>query len=422
MLNRGTQSILKRELKSKIATKSFIIGTLALPLLMIAVMGFQYLTMSYDGDQGTRLTFVTDNFETATALEQEFAEKDFVTDGSFIIDYKTFAPENYEKEFESVKEEILNESIAAAVVISDSSFVGKNVTVYSASAKNISLERRIGWGINNVMTSKYFKEKNLSPEDISYARQGIDFKSLKIKSGEDVEEESGGQLILAYLFAFLLYISLLMMGSYMLQGVIEEKQNRVVEVILSSVSARQLMTGKVLGSALTGLLQMVIWMSPILAIIMFSLPVLPPEIVLSLDWMQILYYFINFFIGLIIFLGLFGTVGSIYDNPQDAQQSMMPLMMLIILPFILTFSMLKNPANPIALIASFLPFTNIIVMPVRMTLTEVPVWHTLAALVVNIATLVGIFPVAGKIYQVGILSTGKKPKLKEVIAWLKINY
>ena len=131
---------------------------------------------------------------------------------------------------------------------------------------------------------------------------------------------------------------------------------------------------------------------------------------------------INYFIGLITFLGLFATVGAIFDNDQDAQSGIWPIMMLIMIPFFIAITAQNNPDSALIQITSLVPFASIIVMPARMTLVEVPVWQFSAALVINIATFLGIFVLAGKIYRVGILRTGKKPSWGEVVKWFKYKY
>jgi ABC-2 type transport system permease protein len=257
---------------------------------------------------------------------------------------------------------------------------------------------------------------------LNFARQGIDVTGFKVSKEEGFTEEGYGSLVLTYLFTFLLYISLLMMGQMIMQSVIEEKSSRIVEVILSSVSSKELMIGKILGSGLTGLLQMAIWLSPVIMVASSTWIMLPPEVSISLTTFQIVYFLINFFLGLIIFLGLFATVGAIFDNPQDAQSGLWPVMLLIIIPFFIAFSMIENPNSAIAKISSFVPFANIIVMPARMTIADVSIFQLLISLVVSVLTLLAIFPLAGKIYRIGILRTGKKPKWSEVIKWLKYKY
>jgi ABC-2 type transport system permease protein len=164
---------------------------------------------------------------------------------------------------------------------------------------------------------------------------------------------------------------------------------------------------------------MAIWLSPIMLLISTSFFMLPPEFTLSITPATLFYFLLNFFIGLVTFLGLFASIGAIFDNDQDAQSGIWPVMMLIIIPFFISFSMTNNPENSLATISSMFPFASIIVMPARMTLIAVPVWQLILSIVVNLAVILAIFPIAGKIYRIGILMTGKKPKWSEVIKWLK---
>jgi len=207
-----------------------------------------------------------------------------------------------------------------------------------------------------------------------------------------------------------------------MRSVVEEKNNRIVEVILSSVNSQDLMTGKIIGSAITGLLQMTIWMTPLILLISTSIFMMPEEFALQIDLSLILYFLFNFFVGLITFLGLFATVGSIFDNDQDAQSGIWPIMMLIMIPFFIAIAIQQNPNNSVGLIASMFPFASIIVMPAKITLIDVPQWQIIISILVNIFTMFSIFTLAGKVYRVGILSTGKKPKWSEVIKWLRYKY
>ena len=205
----------------------------------------------------------------------------------------------------------------------------------------------------------------------------------------------------------------------MMQSVIEEKSNRIVEVLLSSLNSHDLMIGKILGNALTGLLQMAIWLSPLMILISTTWFVLPKEFVLNISWGSIFYFLINYFIALTTFLGLFTCVGAIFDNAQDAQQGVFPLMLLIMIPFFMSFALQKNPDSTFATIISITPITSLIVMPARVSLVDVSLIQLLSSLFLSILFLVFVFYLSGKIYRVGILSTGSKPKLAEVIKWLK---
>jgi len=182
------------------------------------------------------------------------------------------------------------------------------------------------------------------------------------------------------------------------------------------------MSAKIFGASITGVLQMAVWLTPIVIVTFTTIFQLPADLNLQITVGQIFYVLFNFFLGLVTFLGLFVMIGSIFDNAQDAQSGMWPIIMLVMIPFFIAMSMAKNPANPIAEIASMLPFASIIVMPARMTLVDVPLWQFVVSIAVCIATILAIFPIAGKVFRIGILRTGKKPKWSEIMKWLKYQY
>ncbi|MCK4760766.1 MAG: ABC transporter permease [Candidatus Aminicenantes bacterium] len=403
-------------------TKSFIISTLALPLIMVLIFGFQYLMLSMEGDAGTKIFIASEIDGVTEGLREEFAQRSWVKNGDYTITYQTMSGVDFEKYLEQHKSDVLSGKVTGIMFVPAAVLQDKKISYYSKSTRNLNLEEKISRVINRVFIDNYFKDKNISSQDIRYARINVNFNTFKITKDEGIKKESGGNLALAYIFSFLLYISLLMMGGMVMNSVIEEKTNRVCEVILSSVSARELMTGKILGSALTGLLQMVVWLTPILVVIGFKLPVLPVGLVIQISTWQVLYFLLNFFIGLLTFVGLYATVGAIFNTPQEAQGAVAPLMMLIVIPFLITISLIKNPTNTLAEVASMIPFASIIVMPARMTLIDVPLWQFLLSFAINVGTILALFPFAGKIYRIGILRTGKKPQLKEVVKWLKMTH
>ncbi len=273
-----------------------------------------------------------------------------------------------------------------------------------------------------MLVTRYFQGKDISEKDISYARQNIDFNNFRISSDKAVEEEGAGTIIVAFLFTFLLYFSLIFIGQMMMRSVVAEKTNRIVEILLSSANSKELMTGKILGTSITGLIQMIIWILPVILLITTAWFTLPADFALKLNMAQIGYFLLNYFIGLITFMGLFTAVGAIFDNEQDTQSGMWPVLMLIMIPFFIAIAMLENSENSIAKVASMLPFASIIVMPARMVLSEIPVWQFIVSFLVNIGTMLLLFPLAGKVYRVGILMSGKKPKWSEVVKWLRYKY
>lgn len=421
MFNYRVLAVTKRELKERLFSKAFITMTLLIPGLMILIFGIQAVLYSTES-KNLSFELIVENPDLISKFQKEFSESDFVTKKNYSFTFNSITRENLKNYLNQKKEDIIEEKLTGIIFIPQTALKDKRIEYYSKSPQNISLSRELGVPINKVLIDSYFMNRILTEEELNFARKGVDFAGFKVSKDENIQEEGYGDLILAYGFTFLLYISLLLIGQMTLQSVIEEKSNRIVEVILSSVSPKELMIGKILGASITGVVQMAVWLGTIMGIASSAWITLPADIIIELDPNVVIYVLINFFVGLILFIALFATVGAIFDNPQDASSGTIPIMMLIIIPFFISISIMENPNKPYAEITSILPFASIIVMPTRMTLIDVPLWQLIASVALNILAIIAIFPLAGKIYRVGILRTGKKPKWADVIKWLKYQY
>lgn len=413
--------LIKRELQEKLLSKAFIATTIAIPVIMFVIIGVQTVLMTYEGDENTKLELITESPDLTNSFRDELEELAFVKNDYYNFEYNTISKSALPAYLEEKKNDLLEEKITGIIFISDSAKFNKEIEYYSKAPNNQTVTQKINGYLNKVLIDKYFENKELSEDDLSFARMRVDFTGFKISKDKEIEEEGKGNLILSILFTLLLYFSLIMMGQMTMQSVMEEKSSRVVEVLLSSVSSREFMTAKILGASITGVMQMAVWLIPLIIVSFTSLMALPADLNIQVSVGQIIYLLFNFFLGLLTFIGLFVMVGSIFENAQEAQSSMMPILMLIMIPFFIALSMSRNPSNPLAEISSMLPFASVMVMPARMTLVDVPLWQFILSIVVNIATIVLLFPLAGKIFKVGILRTGKKPKWAEIIKWLKYS-
>jgi ABC-2 type transport system permease protein len=422
MLNNRVLAVIKRELREKIMSKAFIFSTISLPLIMLVVIGVQAALFGLDEGSAKNIVVVSDSDKLLDGLKAEFSSREYLAKDGYTFEFVKKPASQVEEYVKEKKKELLSEKLTGVLLVPEEALTNKNVRYYSKTPKNIRLTKTLQGPINKVLIDSYFRERSLNSDELDFARKSVEFAGMKISKEAEIKEEGFGNLVLAYLFTFLLYISLIMIGSMTMQTVIEEKNNRIVEVVLSSVSAKELMTGKILGAAITGVIQMAIWLSPIVLLVSTTWFTLPKEITLSLSFSQLAYFLFNFFLGLLTFIGLFAMVGSIFDTAQDAQSGVIPIIMIIMIPFFIAMSMMENPNNVVANVASMFPFSAIIVMPAKMTITDVPAWQMAVSVLVNFVTLALIFPVAGKIYRVGILRTGKKPKWSEVIKWLKYKY
>lgn len=417
-----TLTVMKRELRDKLLSKSFVLMTLLLPVFMFGILGFQTFLLSQETDEGTTIEVLCEDDELLNNIKESFQTRAFIKNGYYKISYSQKDRAELDSYLDEKKNEILSGALAAVIFVPDSALLNKDVEYYSKNPNNRTVFDKLRDLINSALVKTYFKEKDFTKEEIEFAGMRVGFNTFRISSEEGVEEEGVGNMIASILFTFLLYFSLIFLGTMMMRAVIEEKTSKIVEVLLSSCSSKDLMTGKILGTGITGIAQMFIWLSPVIVVITTSVFTLPQDFNLKIDLGMIAYFLINYFIGLLTFLGLFASVGAIFDNDQDAQSGIWPIMMLVMIPFFIAITAQNNPDSALIQITSLLPFTSIIVMPARMTLVEIPILELLLAVLINTATFIGIFILAGKIYRVGILRTGKKPTWGEVVKWFKYQY
>jgi ABC-2 type transport system permease protein len=422
MFNRRTLSIIKRELREKVLSRSFIFLTLLVPGIMFLSIGIQMTLLNYDSNTNANLQVTCETAQLAAAVSGEFSKLPQVQSGNFKITYNFMSKDDFDKMLPLIKKDLLSDKITGIIFIPGSALNDKKINYYSKNPNNNMLFNKFRSSVNSALINLHFSSKQLSGKEITYAGESVDINGFRISNDKNVKAEGFGNQVVSFLLTFLLYFSLILLGTMMMRSVVQEKNNRIVEVLLSSVNSKELMTGKIIGTSITGIAQMMIWLAPLVLVISSSIFVLPKEFTIDLSLMQVGFVLLNYLIGLITFLGLFATVGAIFDNDQDAQAGMWPIMMLIMIPFFIGITLMNNPENTIGIIASLLPFASIIVMPARMALVDVPGWQFAIALLVNFTTMAAIFPLAGKIYRVGILMSGKKPKWGEVIRWLKYKY
>lgn len=421
MFNKRTLAIIKRELKMKLFSKSFILMTLLVPLFMVGIFSIQYFVQSMSEEQRSDLIIISDSDEILNKIQSEIFQTAPFKSGDLTAIFEKTELSDFPSKLKEIKPDIISQKITGVVFIPSTSLQSKGVEYYSSNPNNSSLFYKIKPSINKALVEIYFAGRLLTEDEIKFARKDVDINGYRVSSDEKVAQEGYGNRIAMVLFSFLLYMALIFSGSMTMNAVVEEKSNKIVEVLLSSASSTELMAGKILGTVIIEVLQMAIWLSPVVLLIFTSWFFIPPELMPQMSIGFIFYFLFNYTLALITYVALYATVGAIFDNPQDAQSGVWPLLMLIMIPFFIALGMESNAQSTLAQIASLIPFSSLIVMPARMILVEVPLWQILLSFAINILVLIGIFKLAGKIYRIGILLTGKKPKWSEVFSWLRMS-
>lgn len=429
--------VLQREYYSIVAKKSFILTTLLSPIIMIALIAVPVLLMEFNRSDA----------QVVTVIDQSGRYADKFVDSD---DFKySVLPDMSSSD---MKERFMEADgdIYAILVIPKDIDQSHTVNIYSEKPVKMSLSREI-----SDILGRSLSEAKINSYDIPELKKIIAESNISVEVKSHTWDESGESLssselatVTGLFLAFLTYMFVLMYGAMIMSSVVEDKTNRIVEVIISSCRPMELMLGKIVSIALVGLTQIAIW-SVLLSIGMFILSVtgiftsspdvaatmvaggtqMPemaagemPEIIqaiLGVNWLRLLGIFVLYFIGgYLLYASLFAAFGSAVDQQSDANQFTMPVMMVIIIALLIGQACMENPDGTLGVICSLIPFTSPIVMMIRLPY-NVPAWEIITSIALLYATAILFTWLAARIYRTGILMYGRKISFSEILRWVK---
>lgn len=433
--------IIKREYTSRVMKKSFILLTFLTPVLFAAVIFIPTL-ITMLGDDTKKNIVVVDR----TGLYTDV----LISDDSYSFTFINKAPEE-------LKENVKSEDLTAVLLINEDLAVNpKAATIYSEKQVNVETKSYIANLLKNHVEEQKLASYNIPSikEMVEDAKTKIDIAT--IKWGSDGQEKEGSAelaLIIGMVSALIIYMFIVIYGGQVMTGVLQEKTSRIIEVIISSVKPFQLMMGKIIGIALVGLTQFMMWVVLTLLIYTGAITILgskmSPEkmqqmtqmgiegemgtveqlgdvnnilqIIQNFDFLQIGILFVLFFLGgYLLYASLFAAIGSAVENETDSNQFSMPVTIPIIIALFAGIYASQHPDASLSFWASMIPFTSPVVMMARLPF-GVPFWQIALSLFILIITFIGSTWFAGKIYRTGILMYGKKVTWKELWKWLRYS-
>ena len=411
--------IIKREFLVRVKKKSFIIMTLLAPILMASLIIVPVLVT--DSGQQKRLIGIYEN-TTSFAKEIEDSEN---------IHFTVFDDMQMD---EFIKDPEGSNYYALLKIKNDS------YSIYSSQQVGLNLRKSIEKQLEQICERNKLKQAGINLEIIEQAKTNINIETKIITSeGNTTSSSTEASIGIGFITGILIYMFIFMYGTMVMRGVIEEKTNRIVEIIISSVKPFQLMIGKILGVALVGLTQFILWIvltiiiSSIAEFIFFdttevtnNLESVDQSVILNeftrltgginliLIFVSFLFYFL---FGYLMYSALFAAVGSAVDAEADTQQFMLPITIPLIFSFILIQPVMDNPDGILAFWLSIIPLTSPIIMMARLPF-GVESWQLLLSMILLILGFIFTTFIAGKIYRTGILMYGKKISYKELWKWL----
>ena len=431
--------IVEREFAERVRKKSFIVSTLLTPLFMIAMMVLPSVMM-FKGNSDTKNVVVIDN-----------SPEQFV--GKQLTSGKTVAF-NLLPEGETLGKARMEHKSEYGILVIGNDILDnpQNLQLILNDASSMSVEESIQNQIQGILRTERLKRYNLENMDQILADANVRVNGLQTLKNNDQEDENNmektsttASWLMGLVLGMLLYFILIVYGQQVLQSVIDEKQTRVLDVMVTSCTPFELMMGKILGIAVVAALQIIIWAVLIIGASAFVMPLImggtdvnammaaaqnvPDPETLSLVskftnvsylaglFLELLLYIVG---GFLFYASMYAAIGSAVDTPQDAAQFNGIIMMPVIVAIMVMMSVMNDPNSDLVFWCSIIPFTSPIVMMARIPF-GIPVWQVVVSLVVLYISFVLMTWIAARIFRVGVFMHGKKPTWKDLGAWIKMK-
>lgn len=437
-------AVLKREYRETVRKPSFLVMTVLAPFLMAALMVVPaLLAVKGMGERRVALLDGTGRLgDVVDALRKElpggasrFArggrrERDGGPTGKIVPEYVDLSAVDLKNAVGPYLARLSKDStpkgklLDGVLLIPADAFERPftNLTYFSRSAVDLLAQERLGRVVNRALQRQRLAARGLEPADVDLLLAPLPVQTVQVtKSGQ---ERTGGEgsFVVAMLFMALLFIPSLVYGQEVMRGVIQEKTDRVVEILVSSMTPMELLSGKILGMAAVGLTQMAVWMAMggLFAASGFS-----QAQAAGLDLSTILrpsiaaWFVVFFLLSYLVTVGAYAAGGSIVSSEKEAQQVLTPVMLIFMVPWFLMMPILTNPDSTLSVVLSLVPIYTPMTMFVRILVSEPPAWQVALSLVLSVATIAALLKATAKIFRAGLLATGKRPTIPELWRWLK---
>jgi ABC-2 type transport system permease protein len=433
-------AIVRREFIARVRTRTFVIATLLLPILLVFMSVAPALLMR-GSDRTNRIAIVDATTgglgaSVATALSTESLSSSPGAAKRYDVTRVDAAGRRDAVRDSLVALTGLNStqhpsSLDGVLVLDDSLLLTGNAEYLGSNTSGFESMTTLEGTLSKVLRETLLAHSGIDPAVLTEALRGADLKTTKVSGGRATGESGAASFMIGYAMAFILYIGVIIYGQQTMMSVIEEKSSRIMEVLASSVRPFQMLLGKVLGVGSAGLLQMAIWGGTAFLISTERVR-LAGLVHVSPDAMQQLpiptmsaglfaIFLIYFILGFLLYGALYAAIGSMCNSIQDAQQYVAVVTPLLLVSFFAVFAIFKDPTGGIGVPLSLIPLFSQIAMPVRWSLSAVPPIQLVISLGLGVLALLGVTWVAGRIYRTGILMYGKKPTFAEMFRWIRHN-
>jgi ABC-2 type transport system permease protein len=433
-----TFAVLKREYLAMVRRKMFIFMTLFFPLLFAGLMTLPALLMARGiGEKKIAILDGTGELKSAFSNVAPISTKGVTpantraANSLLDLQYVDARGKNLAEAAKPYTSRLTSDRKASdrldgVLVIPSDAFDGEKAKMafYSRSSTDFVTQARLDRSVNRAIQRHRFAARGIDDASIKALIRDVPMEAVQIsRTGE---QKKGGQanFLIGFLLTALVLMPSLIYGVETMRGIIQEKTDRVVEILVSSMSPGQLLTGKITGLALVGLTQILAWLTIAGVASAFGAQYL--EAMAGINVMQfvrpsVFVYFILFFLlAYFTYVCIYAIAGAICNSDKEAQQLIAPISIIMLMPWFLMVGIITNPDSSLSVAFSLMPVFGPLTMFVRTLVSEPPVWHIALSIVISLATIATFYWVTAKIYRIGIFSYGKRPTIPEIWQWLKV--
>jgi ABC-2 type transport system permease protein len=433
-----TGAVIRREFTEHVRSRAFLIGTVLGPLLMIGLFALQFLIITRSGG-GMHRVVIADatgadlGEAVAAALEvPRPGQRGAPQRNSYEVAIEPIAPADIDEARARLEQRVLAREIDGFLMLPPDVVQDGAVRYEGENATNSSVVGDLRAGVQRAVQLERLAAAGIRVDDVEAVFQPVTIDAVKT-GGRGAGGSAQAAVLLAAMMGFIVYLAVMLYGATVMNGVVEEKRDRIVELIVSSIRAQDLMLGKVVGIGAAGLLQMAIWIAAAALLLTNGAAIagalgfgedvagsmaatqLLPRVPASVGVVLLLFFAAGFF----AYMTLYAVVGALATTTQEAQQLVFPLIIPLILGVFMLMPSLENPEGKLATVGSFVPLTSPIIMPARHAMIGV----SYAELAIAFALLVGfgfaVIWIGAKIYRIGIFATGKRATPAEVWRWIR---
>lgn len=430
---RNVLLIAKREYLERVRTRAFVIMTFFIPALMFAVIALPAMLMTRGGNETKRMMVVAGDRDTAemirSRIEQEqvqsenksgdqLSSKGGLPPTHFTVEVSTNATQ---AEREALTQKVNQKQLDGFLWATPDAIAGRKLDFVTNDTSSFIENGVLSQTVGDALRRSALKSKGLKENDINAALQPVKVEPVSPKGKNAPDPQK--MFIATLIMVMVMYMTVLLYGINVMRSILEEKTSRIMEVMLSTASSKEMMAGKILGVGAVGLTQVGIWAAAAAGFAGYAVVAsgMVKTLKAVLNPMLLIYFVVFFLLGYVLYSTLCAAVGSMVNSDQEAQQMQFLVMMPMILAIIFITNIFTHPNSSIAVFGSLFPFTAPLVMFSRIAMQggDTPAWQIGLSIALMLATIYAMIWLCSRIYRVGILMYGKKPNLPEILKWIK---